>query len=270
MFETFDDVIVPKAKQADSLAAQCARLTRQLRKGADRADLHLLRQRVADAAKRAAETAKTLELLSETLVGFTLAADIPEPANTDSRSAEYGERFERACVGMGVRLDGSYPDYRVFPFDVRLRPSEERVWIGRKAFWSLRPEIVANAVKRERDRLWGATFDADKFGAALARAFDVLILERRARSGASSQQVALRDVLALLQLPTFGRASYTRDEFAFDIFRYRQTPMSVGSRHVMLEDMRGVGAGFQIPNARGGWEPVTGLRVTAAEDIGNV
>ena len=75
----------------------------------------------------------------------------------------------------------------------------------------------------------------------------------------------LRDVLVVLQLGTFGRHNYSKDEFAFDLYRYRQTPMLAGTRRVALGDMRNVGAGFEVPNARGGRDRLTGLQVTPVE-----
>lgn len=269
MFDTFDDQIAARAKKAEGLAAQGARLAKQLRKGADLADLHLLRQKVVDAAARAAEAAEALADLRGMVEGLAVGAATEVAATTISGAdptLAYGRAFERACTAQGVPLEGAYPDYRVFPFEVRLRPGEERVLIGRKSWWALRPEAVATAVKRERDRLMGGTFAAEKFGAALARAYDVLILEVRARSGAGAHQVALRDVLALLQLSTFGRSSYSKDEFAFDIYRYRQTTMRVGPRRVVFGDLRNAGAGVEVPNARGSRDRLTGLQVTAAEE----
>lgn len=268
MFETFDAEVGPRAKQAQTLAAQASRLAKQLRKGADLVDVHLLRQKVADAAARAAEAAAALEALRAAVEGFAVGAAAEAAATTvpdGEVAAAYGRDFEQACAALGVPLDGAYPDYRVFPFDVRLRPAEERAVIGRKSWWALRPQAVAEACKRERNRLLGGAFAADKFGQALARAYDVLIREVRERSGQGAKQVALRDVLALLQLPTFGRASYTKDEFAFDLYRYRLTDMKVGTRWVKFDDLRNAGAGFEVPNSRGGWDRLTGLHVTLAE-----
>jgi hypothetical protein len=272
LFETFDTEIGSRAKQAQLLVAQASRLAKQLRKGVDLADVHLLRQKVVDAAARASEAAAALEELRAAVEGFAVAAATEVAATTSpdgEGAAAYGRDFERACADVGVPLEGAYPDYRVFPFDVRLRLAEERAIIGRKSWWALRPDAVAAACRRERDRLMGGAFAADKFGQALARAYDVLILEVRARSGAGAQQVPLRDVLELLQLPTFGRASYTKDEFAFDLYRYRQTGMQVGTRRVIFGDLRNAGAGCEVPNGRGGRDRLTGLQVTPAEDAGD-
>lgn len=264
MFDTFDAEIGERARQAQVLAAQVARLAKQLQRAAEAADLHQLRQRVADTANRASEAAGAIDRLRRDLEAFSLL-----PASGEDAGAAYGRDFERACAAAGVPLEGSYPDYRVFPFEVHLRPEEERAVLGRRSCWTIRPQRLASVVKRERDRLLGGAFAAERFGAALVRAYDVLILEVRATSGSAAQQVSLRRVLDLLQLPTFGRISYTKDEFAFDIYRYRQAEMRVGGRDVALLDVRGAGAGFEVPNARGGWERLNALQVTPAGAAGD-
>ncbi len=266
LFDRFDAEVAEPARRAQVLCAHVARLAKQLRKGADFVDIHLLRQKAAEAVVRGTEAAAALELLNAGVRGLSLAAGQDASATgVEDWSTSYGAEFERACAALGVPLEGAYPDYRVFPFEVHLRPREERVLIGRKSWWALRPDAVAKAVKRERDRLMGGSFAADRFGLALTRVFDLLIQEVRARSGPGAQQVALRDVLAVLQLPTFGRASYTKDEFAFDIYRYRQTSMVVGGRRVTFGDLRNAGAGFEVPNARGGRDRLTGLQVADVE-----
>lgn len=269
MFEAFDAEIAARAKRAASLAGQAARLAKQLQKAAESADVHLLRQKAGDAADRAVEADAVLRELREAVMGFSFrdpsTATEVAAASEASLDAAYASAFERACAATGVPLEGNYPDYRVFPFDVRVRLREERAVIGKKSWWALRPEVLANAVKAERERLLGGTFAADKFGMALAKAYDLLILRAREELGIGAQHVALREVLVLFQLGTFGRNNYTRDEFAFDLYRFRQTPMLVGTRRVSFGDLRDAGAGVLVPNARGSHDKLLGIHVTPAE-----
>lgn len=268
-FDAFDAEITARAKRAAALSVQAARLTKQIQRAADDVDLHLLRQRVADAATRAQEAADVLGEMREAVAGFAVvreqAATGVAATSPGLLDEDYARAFERACAAEAVPLEGSYPDYRVFPFDVRLRLREERAIIGKRSWWALRPDVLVRAIKAERDRLMGAAFAAERFGAALVRAYDLLLPEVQQRSGPAAKQVALRDALALLQMGTFGRHNYTRDEFAFDLYRYRQTPMTAGGRRVALGDMRNAGSGFEVPNARGGRDRLTGLLVAPVE-----
>jgi len=263
-FRAFDAAITDKAKVAATAATAAGRLAKALHKGASDVDLHLLRAKAADAAKRAAEAATALEQLRLAVAGFAVeSADAATDALATTQPSlheDYADAFAAACAALEVPLLGAYPDYRVFPFDVRIRLADERAIIGKKSYWGLRPEALAQAVKRERTRVHGGVFAADKFGRSLKRAFEVLHKEQ-GETGASPQ-VPLTKVLALLQLGTFGRNSYTKDEFAFDIYRYRETDMEVEGGKVAFRDARGKETGaFEVPTSRGTVELFAGLSV---------
>ena len=265
MFETLDAEIAARARLAAQSAAQSARLTKQLQRAAELADLHALRQRCADAAGRAAEAAAVALALREAVDAYRLGAGAGQEAAAELPHAGYAAAFEQACASEGVPLEGAYPDYRVFPFEVRLRLAEERALIGRRSWWALRPAALARAVRAERERLLGGPFAAERFGAALVRAYRVLLPEVRQEHGAGAHRVPLRDVLALLQLGAFGRSTYTRDQFAFDLYRFRQTEMSAAGQRVLFGDMRGGGAGIDIPTARGGHERLIAIQAVPGD-----
>ena len=256
MFERFDAQVATRAKRAATLAANAARLAKRLHRAAESVDLHELRQRAQDAAGRAAEAAAALAELAPAVEDPQVLLEA-EDATAHTR---YAEAFAQACAGQAVPLEGSYPDYRVFPFDVRIRLAEHRAILGRRSIWTLAPEALAAAVKRERDRLYGATFAADRFGASLARAYDI-----RKGDQHGSPPVRLVEILEMFQLGTFGRNSYTRDEFAFDIYRFRQTDMRIGGRLLQFCDLRGGGSGLSIPTARGTQDKLIAIRLVPTE-----
>ena len=265
MFEVFDDGVTGPAKRAAALAAQTARLAKRLQRAAESVDLHELRQRVGDVVARAAEAAAAVGELESAVAapGLLFAGD---QGGEEAVHQAYAVAFARACAALGVTLEGSYPDYQVFPFSVKIRLEEDRALIGKRSAWSLRPEALARQVRRERDRLYGASFAADRFGASLAKAYDIL-----AGSQAGFPPVRLVDILELFQLGTFGRSSYTRGEFAFDLYRYRQMKMVTGGRRVEFGDMRGGGTGLQVPTARGTYEKLIAIRLlpVGAQAVGD-
>ena len=256
MFERFDQEITTRAKRAAALAGQAARVAKRLQRAAESVDVRDLRQRAQDAASRAAEAAAALAELEPAVrdPSVLVAGDDPEA------DAQYAGAFAKACAAQGVPLEGSYPDYRVFPFDVRIRLAEHRALVGRRSIWTLAPEALAKAVKRERDRLYGASFAADRFGASLAKAYDF-----RVGDGGGSPPVRLSEILDMFQLGNFGRNSYTRDEFAFDIYRFRQTDMMIGNRFLQFCDLRGGGSGVSIPTTRGTQEKLMAIRLVPTE-----
>lgn len=259
VFEAFDEGVTGRAKRAAALAAQAARLTKRLQRAAESVDLHELRQRISDAVARASEAAAAVSELESAVAtpGLLFAG---EQGGNEAVHQAYAQAFARACVAQGIHLEGSYPDYQVFPFSVKIRLEEDRALIGKRSAWSLQPDALARLVRRERDRLYGAGFAADRFGASLAKAYDF-----RVGSQAGFPPVRLVDILELFQLGTFGRSSYTRDEFAFDLYRYRQTKMVTGGRRVEFGDLRGGGTGLQVPTARGTYEKLIGIRLLPLE-----
>ncbi len=254
MFERFDVEVAARAKRAAALSAQAARLAKRLQRAAEGVDVHDLRQRTQEAVSRAAEAAAALAELEP-------AVRDPDVLAADGDTAvEYAEALAKACAAQGVPLEGSYPDYRVFPFDVRIRLAEHRALLGRRSIWSLSPDAVARTAKRERDRLYGASFAADRFGTSLAKAYDIRVGDR-----GGSPPVRLLDILDLFQLGTFGRNSYTRDEFAFDIYRFRQTDMKIGARRLQFCDLRNAGSGLSIPTTRGTQDKLVAIRLLSTE-----
>ncbi len=274
LFETFDAEIVAPARRAAAAAAHAARLARTLYRAGEQADLHLLRARAGDAGARAREAADLVGQLQAAIAAFSFggASDAGLPAAVGQGvDAGYGAAFERACAALAVPLEGAYPDYRIFPLTVRIRLAEERVVVGRRSWWVLRPEALARLCKRERDRLMGGAFAADRFGAALVRAYELLLPE----APAGIRHVRLTRILEVLQLAGFGRNTYTRDEFAFDLYRLRNASMDVvtrGSdrRRLVLLDVRGRDGGtpIEVPTARGTKEAFTALRVERIEPAG--
>ena len=266
MFEAFDAEVAARAKRAAQLAGQASRLTGQLKRAGEAGDLHTLRQKVGAAAERSAEASAVAAELARLCEGFRLVA----PQDAEAAAGAYAAAFEQAADAGALPLEGAFPDYRVFPFDVRIRLAEERALIGRRSHWAMRPAALVEACKRERARLHGAAFAADRFGAALVRCYDLLMAEDRTADGtARPREVPLQGALTLLQLSNFGRATYTRDEFAFDLYRYRQTPMrvasSAGTRAVILDDARHFRGAVEVPNSRGGHDRLGALLVLPAD-----
>ena len=257
MFERFEAEVAERARRALTAARQAANLARRLQRAAETVDVHDLRQRVQDAAARAAQAAALLAELEPAVRGQDVLLTGPD---ADAVHRQYAAAFEQACAGLGVPLEGTYPDYRVFPFDVRIRLDDHRALLGRRSIWTLAPEVLARAVKAERDRLFGQGFAADRFGASLATAYDLRVGQQTGHP-----PVRLVDILELFQLATFGRNSYSRDEFAFDLYRFRQTDMRVGQRLLQFCDLRGGGAGLLVPTARGTHERLVAMRLLPGE-----
>ncbi len=182
--------------------------------------------------------------LAATPLGATLGPDYPAMLEAELRRAN-------------VEFEGAFPEYEVFPLTVRVNPDAETVRIGRKVVAMLAPRALARAVQAELRRLQRSSFQAERFLKALALCYDAL------SGGESGATVPLVNVYRLLSART-GAAGYTRQEFAFDIYRLRrQSELVVDERTV--EFVHGKkGPKIVVPRAQGGAEEFTAMRIAKA------
>lgn len=260
--DEFDGSAGEQARRAAALQSQAARLARQCQKAARDLDLHELRRRAGELAERAAEASAAANALQEAVAAFSpLPADAAASAEEE---AAWASAFVRECGDLQLTLTGSYPDYHLFPFDIHIRLREERALFGRRASYRLRPAALAAAVRHERDRIFGGGFNAARFGRSLVRAYTALT----EHLPATRPEVRLAAIYGLFTLGNFGRGTYTRDQFAFDLYRFRMTPMETESWRIVLTDQREARAtSFEVPNGRGGTDRLGGLRLLPLQGV---
>lgn len=259
--ERFDAAIGERVRRAAALQRQAANLARQCQRAADGMDLHELRRRAAELAGRAAEAAEAAAALQAAVDGFE-AVPGDGIAAADEASA-WAAAMARAWAELGLPVTGAYPDYHLFPFAVHVRLREERVLLGRRAAYRLRPAALAEDLRRERDRIYGGGFNRERFGHSLVHAHQRLRMGP-ADAGTPSTRVRLGDVYALFALGNFGRGAYTRDQFAFDLYRFRLDEMVADGWRIVLTDVRDTGgSGFEVPTGRGGTDRLGGLWLEA-------
>lgn len=168
----------------------------------------------------------------------------------------YAPALEAEFRRAGLEFEGAFPEYEIFPVAVRVGLEAEVVRIGRKAVQTLDPRAVAKAVQAEHRRLHRSSFNAERFLRALTLCYDAL------SGGEAGAAVLLLDVYKLLSART-GSAGYTRQEFAFDIYRLRrQSDMVVDGKRVEFVHGKKGGARIAVPRAQGGVEEFTALVMT--------
>ncbi|HAI21676.1 MAG TPA: hypothetical protein DCM14_07275, partial [Clostridiales bacterium UBA8153] len=124
---------------------------------------------------------------------------------------EYRDAFEQACRKADVRLEGSFPSYEVFPFDIRFSLLQEQVIINRQAHRTMDPEFLALVIRKEQDKLTRSRFSAAQFMSALLRAYDLLVAESFQTRGKPMKQVGIKKVYQVLTTMG-GRAAYTEKQ----------------------------------------------------------
>jgi len=246
-----DGLAVPPALQ-ESLDALHNRL-KDAQAGMARAMRAQETHEVSYLRSRLASVGEALAAAQEALEAAALALAAAPPGHAVGPG--YGPALEAELRRANLAFEGAYPEYEVFPLLVRVNPEGEWVRIGRKTVQTLDPRTVVRAVEREHRRLHRSAFNANRFLGAVATCYDAL---SRGQAGAA---VALIDIYGLLSART-GPAGYTRQEFAFDIFRVRrQSDLVVDGRRLAFVHGK-KGTKIAVPRAQGGVEEFTAAIMT--------
>jgi len=246
LVEPAPEPFLPEALEANlrDLAAALKSLEGQakaLRTAAGTWDFRRLRQRLPELLEALSAIEKLGERFRGELQRFGLQ-DFGPAVETYVRllTAEAGR--------LGLDLAGEYPDFTAFPVELHVRLADEQVRIGKKTASTLEPHTVVQALQKEQARLHRSSFNAQRFMKSLVAAYDLLAPEREGRASASS--VSLLKIHDVLTLRT-GKADYSRQAFAFDIYRLRRTTDLVFEGKRQLQFEHGRRSTVDVPTGRG-------------------
>lgn len=134
---------------------------------------------------------------------------------------EFHRDFTAACGERGLRVQGDYPEYEVFPLKIRVFPERQAVTVQEKTLRGVRASFVADEVYTQLKKLHASAFNAGRFLTGLARAYDLLSARHAFEKGirVASPDLSLIEVYELLTLLPQHRRQYSRQMFAFDLHR---------------------------------------------------
>lgn len=204
-----DDRLVPGADQLNRRARRVATLAGRLLKASAGGDVRTVEATLRDLQ------AQTLD---EPLKAVVAAAE-----SFDYRKylgEGFAADFEAACGDAGLKLEGYFPNYFVFPLAVRVDVENPSVLINRRRVGMLRPSEVVNAIREERDRLERSPFNAAEFLGALFKVWDNMNAQLSIVNNVRVRQPQpLKQVYR--ELVPFGRwrRDYPESFFAFDVQR---------------------------------------------------
>ncbi len=246
------DDVLDSWKKLDSAVARFRRLSQQVTKAAGRWDLRLLRQRLPETIQLAAEVTAAAEAADAALAAWS-AGSAP------SAIASYAAELKRAAAQLRLPLQGDFPDYEVFPLKVSLDLQGEQAAIGRRRTTTLEPLALMREVQARHQALHRSSFNANRFMKALTSAHDLLHEAGRAKG----MDVSLGAIYEVLTMRS-GTGDYTKNEFAFDIYRLRRESNMVYN-HKQLSFLNGRSGNFAVPNSKGGSDPLGILRLAEVE-----
>ncbi len=210
--EFLDQTLQDDFKNLDNVYRSLVNVVRRIKTAAAEGNLEVLRQALARHEELVGREQDVLQGFQEKLPLFDLPAFLQE---------DFHRAFLDALAAEGLAAEGEYPVYEVQPFKIRVLPEKEMVTINDKVYRNLRPGVLARHLKKEIERLQAAPFDAGRFLAALAAAYDTETARQivKKKIEVSEQEVLLRDIYhTLTPLPQQKRA-YPLQFFAFDLHR---------------------------------------------------
>jgi len=242
------------------LASRLKALARQLGSARGEAltwDLRGLRQRLPDLLDDLTATVGLVQEFSSRLSAFETPEFGPAVEN-------YASLLRSEAGRLGMELTGEYPEFQAFPVELHLNLAQEQVRIGKRSAGTLEPRTIVARLQKEKSRLDRSSFNAQRFMKTLVSSYDLLIRgQDPQRKGTSSVRlVAIHDLLTLRT----GKGDYSRQAFAFDIYRLRRTSdLIYDGRQLQFE--HGRTQGIDVPTGRG-TDALNALRVFPVQHDG--
>jgi len=205
---------------------------------------------------------ETLARLKEKLPAFDTPAYLREG---------FEEEFLAACREHDLKVTGSFPNYEVFPFRIRIQPDRRLIEVNERVVRILRPWVFAAYLKEQKNRLYKENFNPVRFLDALSAVYDTILAVRRATSGVKVQgdlDVSLLDIYDRLTPLPAQRRQYPQNMFAFDLHRLYVADAFTASdgRRLVLGAVRQRGRALVIYDAQGRDYRYGSLRFTEKDD----
>ena len=242
-------------RSLDKTLAKVRKLSQQVSKATEQWDIRQLRQRLPELGSAIADASSVVLSAQEQL-------ELWSPTSSTEAVAAYAAALERAARQLKLPLSGEFPEYEVFPLTVRLDLAGESATVARRKTTVLEPSALLRHVQRQHQAVHSSAFNANRFMQSLVAAHTLL----KDSGKAKGHGVLLTEIYRLLTIRT-GSAGYSKQEFAFDIFRLRRESDLVyeGQRLTFMHPKSG---GIPVPNSQGGVEMFGTLElwgVTASE-----
>ena len=186
---------------------------KSMSRNADKGDLKSFAKDLTAMGALISEHEKYLRELRELAEGFDVRAYM--------ENGDFAKQMLLYCESYGVNVKGDYPTYEMFPYKIKIDSDNQEINIGHRKLQTAKPEYLVADIKRKRDKLMRASYNASSFLEELAGAYDKLVLKRRYESQNEKldYKLLLRDVYAYMAPMQRFRRDYDMQSFAFDLSR---------------------------------------------------
>lgn len=211
LLDHLDGTLKPLADRMASATKRAALLSGRLSKSVQLGDVRQITNAIEELATTPAKLIEAQKELAEAQASFDSGNYLREA---------FPVEFEQACAAEGLKLEGYFPRYHIFPFDVVIDPDGLSALVNRKRTGALRPAVLAREARREKERLESSKFSPDDFLCGLFHAWENLNLRySRGRKMDLRSAVKLRQVYRELNPMRRQRREYPETFFAFDVQR---------------------------------------------------
>jgi len=199
-------------EQLKSQLAQQQKLLKRIEKSMDAGDLKNARKDSAAIVSASEEAAQTIKEACEIEDGADMEAYLA--------SGDFERQLVEACKARNIDIIGENGSYEIFPYRLKVNPSDEEVLINGKKAPGLRPAAIAELLETGRNKLLAANFNPEKFAAELAAAYDIAIVHlAKGKKLVPDADVYLSTLYKYLAPMARFRRDYSLQGFAFDIAR---------------------------------------------------
>jgi hypothetical protein len=168
---------------------------------------------------------------------------------------DFAKQMLSYCEKMSIDVKGEYPAYEIFPYKVKIDSENQDVYIDRKKVTCTRPQHLVTELKRNREKLMKASFNANSFLNEIAEAYDKLSVIKRKEDNSKKRnlELSLKELHRFLAPMQRFRRDYDMQSFAFDLARlyasdaeftadnrqYRMGPARSQSQNIRILDKNG-------------------------------
>ena len=211
-YEDFYQPFKLKEKSAKETLRRQQTSFQSITRNAEKGDLKSLAKDIATMEALISEQVMLLQEMREMAEDFDV--------RTYMENGDYSKQMLSCCENAGVNVTGEHPIYEVFPYKVKIDSDNQEIIINRKKLLCARPQYLATNLKKRRDKLMKANFNASVFLEELATAYDTLAeSKRKETTGSRDHALLLRDLHKCMVPMQRFRREYDIQSFAFDISR---------------------------------------------------
>ena len=207
-YEEMYQNLQPAQKDLKDALALLQRLYKTVCKEAESGDVKSLLKDLNAMKDSAALLAGALGNLEETVSGFDARAYF--------ESGDFTEQLLTACEEKGVDVQGEFPVYEMFRYNVRVDSENQDLYLDRKKVQCMRPGSFVDTVKAGQEKLNKAAFNALTFVNELSDAYDLALLKMDKKPG---YDMYLKNLYKYLAPMSRFRKDYDQQSFAFDLAR---------------------------------------------------